>query len=327
MRPRYGKKFTFEDELVAGGAKIYRIKDTRTTHPRKFENDIANIVKKGNYKTVHSHIDFMSALSLAGAKKGGAKNLISHSHNTYNKNLDSIPKKIASYYLRTRINSLATKRLACGVKAGEFLYGKGKDFTVIPNGINLKHFSFNKKYRDELREKYALSSKTKVILNVGRLEKVKNQAWLIRLFEDIYSKDRDCALFIIGDGTLREALTEQRNKSLAKKRIFLLPSRDDINKYYSLADFFVLPSFFEGVPTVGIEAQAAGLKCYFSPFVPEETQVTNNVSFIDIDDSSAWENKLLGDSIDRTRSITDARLSSFDITKSAKVLEEVYDSL
>lgn len=326
MKPRNGKKFAYEDELVAGGAKILCIKDNRIRAPRKFENDIANIVREGKYEIIHSHIDFMSTLSLAGAKKGGAKTLISHSHNTYNKNLDSKFKKIASTFLRLRLNRLATRRLACGEEAGKFLYGKNADFSVIPNGINISNFSFSQKYRDELRKKYGLKKHTKVILNVGRLEEVKNQAWLIRVFEAIFEKQPDSALFIIGDGSLHDALEAKIAHSSAKERIFLLASRADINKYYSLADIFALPSTFEGVPTVGIEAQASGLTCLFSTFVPQETKVLPESRFLPIDTRQPWKKAILSFSIPNSREVSGKYLVKFDIKNSAKKLEEIYDS-
>lgn len=326
MQPRDGKKFAYEDELIAGGTKIFRIKDNRTRAPRKFKNDIADIVRKGNYEIVHSHIDFMSALSLAGAKKGGATALISHSHNTYNKNLDSGFKKIVSKFLRLRLNTLVTRRLACGEEAGNFLYGKGADFTVIPNGINIANFSFNQKYRDELRKKYRLSKDTKVLLNVGRLEQVKNQAWLIEVFEAVFEKEPNSALFIIGDGSLQETLKTQIAHSSAKEKIFLLASRADINKYYSMADIFVLPSTFEGVPTVGIEAQASGLKCLFSVFVPQETKILPESCFLPINSKQPWEEAIAKFTVSNSREVPKKYLAKFDIKNSAKKLEEVYDS-
>lgn len=330
LPPRNGKKFAYEEELIAGGAKIYRIKDNRVRHPWKFEKDIAKIVRDNHYNTVHSHIDFMSAISLAGAKKGGAKGLISHSHNTYNKNLDSFIKRVASYFLRKRLNAIANTKLACGEKAGEFLYGRESKFIIIPNGIDLTNFAFSISAREELRLDFNLNHKTKVILNVGRLEKVKNQAFLIRAFEEYVSKEPESALFIIGDGTLKDSLEEQIGRSSAKKKIFLLPSRADINRFYSMADIFALPSTFEGVPTVGIEAQSCGLKCLFSTFVPKETKAISSSRFLTIDNTQTWARAFQISKINtakRSDALNSERLRLFDIRKSVKKLEAAYDSL
>lgn len=327
MQPREGKKFVFEDELVKGGAKIYRIADNRIKAPWKFKRDIANIVKEHNYNIVHSHIDFMSSLSLEGAKMGGAKNLISHSHNTFNKNLRSPAKAFVAFFMRRKLNKVATKKLACGQDAGEFLYGKDQIFTVIPNGINLAKFVYNKSARAKLRKEYNLADSTKVLLNVGRLEDVKNQSWLIHLFEDIYKEQPDSALFIIGDGALKDTLQAEIEQSTARGHIFLLPSRQDINDYYSLADAFVLPSKFEGVPTVGIEAQAAGLTCFFSTLVPREVKASQKVAFLEIDSKDKWKRELLAFRPSKTRTPDNSSLEKYNIKNSVKKLELAYDSL
>lgn len=326
MPPRDGKKFAFEDELIEGGAKIYRVKDNRVKAPWKFEKDVARIVKEGDYDIVHSHIDFMSVLSLKGAKMGGAKYRVSHSHNTFNNNLYSPIKKLASSLMRRKLNKLATTRLACGVNAGEFLYGKNQDFTVINNGIDVGKFFFNADYRKELRKKYKLGDKTKVILNVGRQEEVKNQAWLIDVFDKVAEKQPDSTLFILGDGSLKDFLKEKASKLASKNQIFILDSQPDVNKYYSMADVFVLPSKFEGVPTVGIEAQVSGLPCLFSIFVPEETKISKNAKFLNIDSDEKWTKELLNIHVQEKRSSSGSKIDKYDIHNSVKKLEEIYDS-
>ena len=326
LPPLHGDKFAYEDELISGGAKIYRIKDNRIKCPHKFENDIARIVRDNHYTTVHSHIDFMSALSLSGALKGGAKHRISHSHNTFNKNLKSPLKALVAKALRKRLNKVATTKLACGENAGQFLYGRNQKFTIIPNGIDFEKFHFNPEIRKKLRKKYNLSNKTKVLLNVGRLEPVKNQDWLIDTFEELAATQPETALFIVGDGSMKDLLTSKIRSSSVSKKVFLLSSRDDIYAYYSLADIFVLPSKFEGVPTVGIEAQTSGLKCFFSTFVPEETKSSSEVYFLPLSRSD-WIKELSKDSTTAKRDRIGSSMNKFNINNSVKKLEEIYDAI
>lgn len=325
LPPQNGKKFAYEDELVSGGAKIFRIKDNRIQHPRRFENDIAAIVRENHYEIVHSHIDFMSALSLVGALKGGAKHRVAHSHNTYNKNLKSPLKALVSKILRKRLNKIATVKLACGKDAGVFLYGPNQNFTIIPNGIDFKKFQYSSDTRDKLRKEYNLGAKTRILLNVGRLEPVKNQAWLIDTFEELTKTIPDAALFIIGSGSLHEQLSSQIKSSSVDKKIFLLCSREDVYEYYSMADFFVLPSKFEGVPTVGIEAQASGLKCIFSTNVPKETKASSNVRFLSLS-RPKWIKELSKKYDTTKRRDLDSDMNKFNIKNSVKKLEGVYDS-
>ncbi len=325
LPPTDGKKYIYEDELNAMGIEIVRLNDTRFSNPKDFMRQIENLVRKRSIEVVHSHIDFMSSLSLAGAKKGGATKLIAHSHNTSNAQLKSPIKRAISVVLRKRLNRVATDRIGCGQKAGEFLFGK-HPFTVISNGINLDNYKFDEAIRNKLRKEYKISDKASVWLSVGRLEEVKNHCFLIELMKE-YFNDADAYLFILGNGTLKEKLEKQIKDLGLKKRVFLLSARDDVNEYYSLADYFLLPSFFEGVPTVGIEAQANGLKCLFSDEVSTEVKMIDSSLFIPLEEE-AWVTELIKqqDMKKRTKYFETAGVQAYNIKKTVKKLESIYDS-
>ncbi len=325
IEPADGKKYAYEDELERLGIELVRLRDTRFSKPRDFENQIENLVRKRGVDIVHSHIDFMSALSLMGAKRGGAEKRIAHSHNTDNANLKSPIKRTASVFLKRRLNKLATHRIGCGQAAGEFLFGNNP-FTVVSNGINIEKFKFDKKIRKKLRDKYKLDDSTSVWISVGRLEPVKNHKYLVDMLHD-YFINSDTHLFILGNGTLCDELERQISDLNLKKQVHLLSARDDINEYYSLSDFFLLPSFFEGVPTVGIEAQVNGLKCLFSDKVSTEVKMLNSSEFLSLDDSNGWV-KLLKKRTninERLKYLQDKSVQAYNIKKTVKKLEEIYD--
>ena len=283
LEPQNGKKYDYQDELEKAGVTFYHIADTRFSHPLRFKNQIANVVRSNHYKIVHSHNDFMSALLLSGAKKGGAKTLISHAHSTSNSRINSLSKKLLSDILKQRLRKLSNIKLACGKSAGEYLYGKGSDFSVIPNGIDLKKFEFNETKRNDLRERYNLSDDTLVLLTIGRLEPVKNQAFLIDTFEQLAPKHQDAALFIVGEGSLKKELEEKANSSSFSDRIFFVGMQPNTSKFYSMADIFLLPSLFEGLPMVSVEAQASGLPCIFSTAVSKEANIGKKTVFVPTD--------------------------------------------
>ena len=64
-----------------------------------------------------------------------------------------------------------------------------------------------------------------------------------------------------------------------------LGNRADVNELYQAMDIFVMPSFFEGVPVVGIEAQFAGLPCVFSDKVPKEVKFSQKIDFVGLGES------------------------------------------
>ena len=321
-----GGRYDFEDELEKMGVKIYRITDNRFKHPRRFIRDIAKIVYDDKYDTVHSHIDFMSALSLAGAKKGGATKRIAHSHGSNNEKLDSKIIRIISVFLRHRLNKLATHRLACGEAAGEFLYGKKQEFTVIHNGIDLQKFRFNANTRHKMREKCDFGEDDVILLNIGRLEKVKNHSRLIDIFGDYSRKHKNSHLIIIGDGSLHDDLEDKIASERLEDKITLLPAQADVERYYMMADIFVMPSLFEGVPTVGIEAQACGMKCLFSDTVPEETKLIDSSEFLSLNGGD-WLSRIIpNETKKRGEAIKAPKVQEYDIKNTVKKLEAVYEA-
>ena len=322
LPPRDGKKFAYADELKKLGVELISIPDNRFRRPHKFIADVAKVVKDGKYDIVHSHIDFMSSLSLAGARKAGVKKRIAHSHNTNNSKINSAKMRAVSAVLRKKLNHEVTVRLACGKNAGEFLYGADKKFTIIHNGIDLKKFRYNSNTRKAVRAKLKIPEDAFVALNIGRLEEQKNQEHLIDLFADYLRKHKDAKLVIIGEGSLEHTLRNKIASEYLEKSVIMLPAQDEMEKFYSMADIFMLPSLFEGVPTVGIEAQASGLICLFSDKVPTETKLLDSAKFLPL--NGDWLSAMKK-SENRADAVKQPKIQEYDIKNTVKALEEVYD--
>lgn len=97
------------------------------------------------------------------------------------------------------------------------------------------------------------------IVNIGRLEKQKNQISLIKAFDMIKDDIKGTNLKIYGDGSLKDFLQEYINKNNLKDRIFLMGQSDNIEKEIYDSSLFVLSSFYEGMPNVLVEAMCLGL--------------------------------------------------------------------
>ncbi len=319
-----GDKYDFEDELNKMGVKMYHIKDNRFKRPHRFINDIAKIVRDEKYDIVHSHIDFMSALSLTGAKKGGATKRISHSHGSNNEKLNSRVVRVISVFLRHRLNRVATDRLACGKAAGKFLFGEKQKFTVIHNGVDLQTFRYNTNTRHKMREEYGFSDSGTILLNIGRLETVKNHKRLISIFGDYSRKHDDARLVIVGDGSLHDELVDEIASEQLDKKVLLLPAQSGVERFYMMADVFVMPSLFEGVPTVGIEAQVCGMKCLFADTVPKETKLIDSSKFIPL--NGDWLSYITPNKDEeRLAAIDNPKVQEYNIKNTVLKLEEVYD--
>jgi glycosyltransferase involved in cell wall biosynthesis len=131
---------------------------------------------------------------------------------------------------------------------------------VIPNGVDVDKYS-RSSGTDQLRAKLSLDDDEKVLLFVGRLAKVKRVEVLIALTKSLVNDGCKIRTVIVGDGPSRRYY-EELSKSLARNITFIgqVPHKE-VSKYYNLADVFVLPSLSEGLPTVLLEASAAGKPC------------------------------------------------------------------
>ena len=322
LAPREGDKYFYQDELKELGVNIIRVPDNRFRRPLKFIADVQKVLVEGKYDAIHSHIDFMSALTLTAARKAGVKKRIAHSHNTNNSKFESKKMRVIAATLRRKLNREVTDRLACGIDAGKFLYGSKKDFTVIHNGIDLQKFRYNSNTRNMMRAKFDIDENAIVLLNVGRFEAQKNQEHLIDLFGDYVRKDKAAKLVIIGEGSLKHELEDKIASERLGKSVILLSAQGDMERFYSMADVFMLPSLFEGVPTVGIEAQASGMTCLFSDKVPKETKLLDTAKFLPLDDS--W-NAYIVKPTNRAAAVKNEKVLEYDIKSTVKALEKVYD--
>ena len=134
---------------------------SRNSQPVRYMIKISRIMKENKYDIVHIHGNSATmAVELMAARRAGIKVRIPHSHNTTSDHM-RIHKLLKPIFDRTY-----THAFACGTNAGKWLYGK-KDFIVINNGIDTTRFTYNKEYRDFIREKYNLEDKF-VVGHVGR---------------------------------------------------------------------------------------------------------------------------------------------------------------
>lgn len=140
--------------------------------------------------------------------------------------------------------------------AEKFRVEKSK-IAIIPSGVDSARFNPEcpevKEKASRLKEKLNIGDEI-IIGYVGRLYPAKGLTYLFSAVKEIADKHPRIALLIIGDGAQRYEL-ETMAKDLKIKTIFA-GWQHDVLPYYSLMDIFVLPSLFEGLPNVILEAMA-----------------------------------------------------------------------
>ncbi|WP_288230175.1 glycosyltransferase family 1 protein [uncultured Faecalicoccus sp.] len=318
-------KSDYDDEILSLGGKVYYAPRLYPQNYSAYFKWMANFFNEHpEYKIIHSHIDSMSYLPLLTAKKAGIPVRIAHSHNTA---IDKDFKYPLKQYFRLRINTVCNERLACGQKAGIFLFGN-KEFKVIPNAIDAEMFYFNKEIRQIKREELGLTNEF-VVGHVGRISYQKNHKFLVEIFNELLKMESNSILLLVGVGEKEAEIREQIKKLGINEKVRFLGNRSDVNELYQAMDVFVMPSFFEGVPVVGVEAQFADLPCVFSDRVPREVMFNEKFEFVSLDKSAEeWAKSIIKYNIENQRgSIVGNSTSIYDIHKAHFVLEQFYETL
>lgn len=315
----------YDDEIKSLGGKIYYAPRLYPQNYLKYFKWMKRFFKDHpEYKIIHSHIDAMSYLPLKAAKKAGIPIRIAHSHNT---SIDKDFKYFLKQYFRFRITKVATDYCACGQEAGAFLFGKEK-YTFIPNAIDINKFVFNENIRDKKRNELNIQNEF-VIGHVGRLSYQKNHKFLIELFNEYINRNPQTLLLLVGVGEKENEIRKQVHKFGLDGKVRFLGNRSDVNELYQAMDVFVMPSHFEGVPVVGIEAQFSDLPCIFSNKVPNEVKFNSKVEFIPLEASiKDWINAIeKAKQKPRKFNTEELQDSIYDINNAHVILEQYYSFL
>lgn len=247
---------------------------------------------------------------------------IVHSHSTAGKG--EYARNALKAVLKTQSTRYPTQRLACSRYAGEWLFGRGADFRVLHNAIDLSRFSFQAEMRSSARAELGLSEGQLAILHVGRFMEQKNHRFLVDVFEKVSARRPDAVLLFVGDGGLRdktEGMVAERGLS---DRIMFLGQRDDVERLYMAADVFCLPSLYEGLPLVSVEAQRAGLQCLLSDSITREVDVTGTVRFLPIDNAAVWADEIAHGSLGERVVVDEDLFVKYDIARAAQSLTDYY---
>lgn len=322
------EKGVYDDEIEAMGGRIFRV-------PVKSKDYFGNIreLKKifhtNDYKIVHSHMDAMSTVVLKIAKESNIPIRIAHSHNTQHLTTNKI-KYLLNEYARKNITKYATHLFACSEPAARWLFGttnvdKG-NVVYVKNAINLEEYSFDSAMRAKYREEFGVKENL-VIGHVGRFDYQKNHSYIIDIFSRLIQEVPNAKLVLIGDGKLKSKIQEKIIDYNLSNNIILLGMRDDVNKIMNSFDVFILPSHFEGLGIVLVEAQANGVKCITSDTTPIEVNISGGVKFLSIEQNNVgcWIQQIIDlDIKDRSIDISKFNSKGYEIKNEAEKLQKLY---
>ncbi len=319
----------FEPEIERLGGHVYR---SPGFNPLKFPKYVAFLRKlfadNPDMRLIHVHNGALGEYALIAGRIIGLRHCLYHAHST------KIPNgkgRAVKFVLKPFIQYTATDLLACGDESARFYYGdRNVDSgrcAFVHNAIIPEKFAYNKETRDRMRAQSGLREGV-VIGHVGRFTETKNHGRILKIFDEVKKRLPDAQLLLVGTG---------ENEQMIKDAVAALPyARDvvftgdvgNVHEWYQAMDIFLMPSKWEGLPVVGIEAQAAGLPCFFSAVITRETAVTDLASFVSLDESDeVWADAIVAAAINgapRRDTSGDIRAAGYDVAEEAKKLQALY---
>lgn len=321
------EKSLLDDEIKDLGGRIFKVESYRSNVIKQIYQ-IYMVVKQNRYNIVHSHMNTLSVFSLFAAWLAKAKIRILHNHST------STPgermRTALKYILRPFSKLFANHYVACSRLAGKWMFGNlegERKATVFNNAIDLDKFSYREDIREEYRKVLGISENTYVVGHVGRFMYQKNHKFLIEIFSELVKKNGNITFLLIGDGSLRDSIKEQVHFAGLDEKVKFLGLRQDTAKLYSVMDVFVLPSWYEGLPVVSVEAQANGLPCLVSDKVSDECCLTHTLSFMSLKQTSEeWAEKIMDFSQNRNVvAKQELQRAGYDINKESEKMQRFYE--
>ncbi len=280
-------------EFLSIGGRYYNLPHFDLKNYKKYKRKLKEIIIKEKADVIHVHDVSSGFFPLYFAKKYGIKKRILHSRTTGY--LPKEPNVLIKKILKKLSVNFATDYFACSVEAG--IWGFGKKYKskvrVIKNGIDLPKFQFNESVRNKIRREFNLDNQI-VIGTVSRLSSQKNLLFLIKVFNDVYKKNNNYRLMIVGEGPSRVVIQNAIDELNLSEYVLLVGNHNDVYNYYMAFDIFLGTSYYEGFGTTAIEAQATGLQTILSTGFPEAVEVTNFIKRIPLTEKmSVWSNEIL----------------------------------
>lgn len=289
------KKQFYDEEILSNGGRIYVLPKFKVYNYISYRRAVRDFFRHHHeFRVVQGHMTSTASIYLPIAKRSGISVTAAHARNA---GVVRGPKGMATRFFRRGLADKADVLFACSTLAGEDVFGQkameqGR-VKIIHNAIDVKRFTYHEEERKKTREALGIADAL-VLGHVGRFDYQKNHPYLLEVFAAVSRKRPDSVLLLLGEGAARPAMEERCRELGIAERVRFLGNRKDTERYYQAMDVFLLPSFFEGLPGVLVEAQAAGLACIVSDTVTREAQATDLVTWLSIDDPpERWADEVI----------------------------------
>lgn len=317
----------YDEEIKKMGGNIYVLPKFKIYNYLAYRNAICAFFSDHHeFRVVQGHMTSTASIYLPIAKKYGIPITAAHSRSA---GVDKGIKGIATKFLRKNLYRKTDYCFACSELAGINAFGKKRldsgKIKIVYNAIDAGRFSYQPEKRRAMRERLNINDKL-VLGHVGRFSAPKNHPFLIEVFAELCGMHEDSVLLLVGDGPDRHRAEEKCSELGIRDKVIFTGNSRQPEDYYQAFDIFMLPSFYEGLPGVLIEAQAAGLRCLVSDTVTKEARATELVTYMDIKEPPrVWAQEILSQSgYNRHDTYKEIVESGFDVKKQASAYRNFY---
>lgn len=323
------EKGDFDDEIKRLGGRIFYVPQYKIINHLEYIRAWKKLLNEHcEWEIIHGHMYSTASIYLKIAKQAG-RYTIAHSHSTSNgKGISAFVKNIYEMPLKYTADSY----IGCSEAAGKWLFGnrivEGNNYVTLPNAIDIEKFKYNKNIRKKIREELKIENNI-VLGHIGRDDYAKNLEFLLNIIDNLVRINPNYMLLQVGEAKHNNNLQKYIVDEKLQDNVKFLGVRDDVADLIQAMDIFLLPSRYEGLPVVIIEAQASGLPCLISDKVTKEVGITESVKYISIENGVE----------DRVKTITKEKIhrnigseeiikeEGYDIKTTANWLEDYYLSI
>ena len=273
----------YRAEIEKNGDAVYKLNPKKNV--LSYMYSIWKLIREKNFDVIYIHGN--SAMMLIEAlpcKLGGAKRIIAHCHNTRTKH------PIFHYIFKPIFNIITDEKIGCSDLAARWAFW-GK-YQVVMNGIDTSRLYYNQNVRNNVRNELGWQNQF-IIGHVGRFNYQKNHKFLIDIFNEIIKIKPNARLLLIGEGELKEDICEIVKRLDLAQYVNFFGTTEHIERYYQAMDVFLLPSLFEGLPLVALEAQCSGLPTLLADSISSETIIIPTTFMMSLSDlAEEWARKI-----------------------------------
>ena len=257
---------------------------------------LKNFFEKNIYDVIHCHISGIDACLYKKLAKKNNQNVkfIIHAHST---RYDFAPYRlrivrIINEYVNFKVSECF---FYCSDLAANYSFNtkylNQKPSYLIANGVDINKYNFVISDEEivKIKEEIGIPKDNKVIIHIGRFSKAKNHEFLLHVFKGINQNMSDTTLILVGDGELFDVTFEKSKIMGLENDVLFLGRRTDVAQLLKISDLMLLPSLYEGLPTVGIECQATGTPLVLSDNVTKQTDLGFGLlTFLPLNNVDKW---------------------------------------